>query len=150
MSTDTFKVYDAEQMVVGRLGTKVAKAALLGENIVIINVEKAIITGDPHTLISAWKEKFKIRTSYKHERGPFHDRRPDKMVRRMIRGMLPWPTPRGKAAFKRIKVFIGTPERYADAEKIVLEKSRYRSMTQKHIVEQELSRELGWRYPEVV
>ncbi|MBE0526052.1 MAG: 50S ribosomal protein L13, partial [Candidatus Thorarchaeota archaeon] len=37
MSTDTIKVYDAEQMVVGRLGTKVAKAALLGENIIIIN-----------------------------------------------------------------------------------------------------------------
>jgi len=63
--------------------------------------------------------------------------------------MLPWPTPRGKAAYKRIKVYIGTPEKYADAEKIVLEKSRYRSMTQKHIVVQELSHELGWRHPEV-
>ena len=149
MSTDTIKVYDAEEMVVGRLGSKVAKAALLGDNIVIINAEKAILTGDPRTLIAAWKEKFNIRTSYKPWRGPFHDRRPDKMVRRMIRGMLPWPTPRGKAAFKRIKVYIGTPERFADAEKIVLEKSRYRSMTQKHIVIQELSRELGWTHPEV-
>jgi len=149
MSTDAYKVYDAEQMVVGRLGAKVAKAALLGENVIIVNVEKAIITGDPRTIISAWKEKFKIRTSYKHERGPFHNRQPDKMVRRMIRGMLPWPTPRGKAAYKRIKVYIGTPEKYADAEKIVLEKSRYRSMTQKHIVVQELSHELGWRHPEV-
>ena len=150
MSTDTIKVYDAEQMVIGRLGAKVAKAALLGENIIIVNVEKAIITGDPQAVIAAWKEKFKIRTSYKHERGPFHDRRPDKMVRKMIRGMLPWPTPRGKAAYKRIKVFIGTPEKYADAEKIVLEKSRYRSMTQKHIMVQELSHQLGWTLPEVV
>ena len=58
MSTDTVKVYDAEEMVVGRLGSKVAKAALLGDNIVIINAEKAIITGDPRTLIAAWKEKF--------------------------------------------------------------------------------------------
>ena len=149
MSTDTIKVYDAKQMVVGRLGAKVAKAALLGDNVVIINVEQAIITGDPQTVVSAWKEKFKIRTSYKHERGPFHDRRPDKMVRKMIRGMLPWPTPRGKAAYKRIKVYIGTPERYADAEKIVLEKSRYRSMTQKYIEVQELSHELGYRFPEV-
>ena len=63
--------------------------------------------------------------------------------------MLPLPTPRGKAAFKRIKVYIGTPERYAESEKIVLEKSRYRSMTQKHIVVLELSHELGWRHPEV-
>jgi hypothetical protein len=67
----------------------------------------------------------------------------------MIRGMLPWPTPRGKAALKRISVHIGTPERYANAEKIVLENSRYRSMTQKHILVGELSHELGWRHPEV-
>lgn len=150
MSTDTVKVYDAEQMVVGRLGTKVAKAALLGENVVIVNAEKAIITGDPRMLINAWKEKLNIRTSYNPRRGPFHTRRPDKMVRRMLRGMLPWPTPRGKAALKRIKVYIGVPEKYADAEKIVLEKSRYRSMTQKHMLVKDLSHELGWRSPEVV
>jgi len=150
MSTDTVKIYDAEQMVVGRLGTKVAKDALLGENIVIVNAEKAVITGDPRMLINAWNAKLNIRTSYNPKRGPFHNRRPDKMVRRMIRGMLPWPTPRGKAAFKRIKVYIGVPEKYADAEKIVLEKSRYRSMTQKHMLVKELSHELGWRSPEVV
>ena len=64
--------------------------------------------------------------------------------------MLPWPNPRGKAALKRIKVYIGVPEKYAEAEKIVLEKSRYRSMTQKHMLVKELSYELGWRSPEVV
>ena len=149
MGTDTIKVYDAEQMVVGRLGSKVAKAALLGDTIIIVNAEKAIITGDPRQLIAAWKEKFDIRTSYKPWRGPFHHRRPDKMVRRMIRGMLPYPTPRGKAAYKRIRVYIGTPEKYTDVEKIVLEKSRYRTMTQKHIVVQELCKELGWTHPEV-
>ncbi len=149
MSTEKVKVYDAEQMVVGRLGSKVAKAALLGDTVIIVNAEKAVITGDPRTLINAWREKSNIRTSYNPTRGPFHHRRPDQMVRRMIRGMLPWPTPRGKAAYKRIKVYIGVPEKYADAEKIVLEKSRYRSMKQKHMVVQDLSHELGWRHPEV-
>ena len=150
MSTDTVKVYDAEQMIVGRLGAKVAKAALLGEDVIIVNAEKAVITGDRQTLIDAWRAKLNIRTSYNPKRGPFHTRRPDKMVRRMIRGMLPWPTPRGKDAFKRIKVYIGVPEQYTDAEKIVLEKSRYRSMTQKHMLVKELSYELGWRSPEVI
>ena len=149
MSTDPVKVYDAEQMVVGRLGAKVAKAALLGENVIIVNAEKAVITGDPRTLINAWNEKSNIRTSYNPKRGPFHDRRPDKMVRRMIRGMLPWSTPRGKAAFKRIKVYIGVPEQYADAEKIVLEGARYKSLKQKFITVADLSHELGWRGPEV-
>ncbi|MFX1367550.1 MAG: 50S ribosomal protein L13 [Promethearchaeota archaeon] len=149
MSEQEVKVYDAENMVVGRLASKVAKAALLGEFVAVVNAEKAIITGDKRTVIEAFKEKHKIRTSYNPRKGPFHERRPDKMVRKMIRGMLPWPRPRGKAAYKRIQVFIGVPEKYAEAEKIVLEGSRYKSLTQKHITVQDLSHELGWRSPEV-
>lgn len=149
MSTDNLKVYDAEEIVVGRLGTKVAKDALLGNDVVIVNVEKAIITGNHRSLISAYKEKLNIRTSSNPTHGPFHDRRPDKMVRRIIRGMLPWPKPRGKAAYKRIKVFIGVPNQYADVEKIVLEDARYRSLKQRYMTVKDLSYELGWRSPEV-
>jgi large subunit ribosomal protein L13 len=150
MSTENIKVYDADEMVVGRLGSKVAKAALLGDNVVIVNAEKAIITGNHRSLISEYKKKQDIRTSSNPRRGPFHNRRPDMMVRRMIRGMLPWPKPRGKAAYKRIKVFIGVPEQYADVEKIVLEDSRYRSLKQRYMRVQDLSYELGWRSKEVV
>jgi len=149
MSTESVKIYDAENMVVGRLGSKAAKAAILGEQVVVVNAEKAIITGDRRTVIDAWKEKFNIRTSYNPSRGPFHERRPDKMVRRMFRGMLPWPTPKGKAAYKRIKVYIGVPEQYADSEKIVLEGARYTSLKRKFITVADLSHELGWRSPEV-
>jgi large subunit ribosomal protein L13 len=149
MSIDNVKVYDAEKMVVGRLGTRVAKDALMGNNVVIVNVEKAIITGDRRAVIEAFKEKRDIRTSSNHTRGPFHERRPDMMVRRMFRGMLPWPTPRAKAALKRIKVFMGIPEKYMNVEKIVLEKSRYKSMKNKFIQVKDLSQELGWRDPEV-
>ncbi len=149
MSEQTIKIFDAENMVVGRLSAKAAKAALLGSKVVIVNAEKAILTGDRRTVINEWKEKSNIRTSYNPRKGPFHHRRPDKMVRRMIRGMLPWPKPRGKSALKRIHVFIGVPEEYADKEKIVLEASKYRSLTMKYITIGELSHELGWRNPEV-
>ena len=149
MSDQIIKIYDAENMVLGRLASKVAKAALLGHSVVIVNAEKAIITGDKHTVIQAFKEKHDIRTSYNPRKGPFHDRRPDKMVRKMIRGMLPWPRPRGKEAFKRIQVFIGVPDKYMDSEKIVLEGSRYHSLRRKYITIQDLSHELGWRNPEV-
>ncbi len=150
MSTEHVKVYDAESMVVGRLGAKAAKAALLGDQIVIVNAEKAVITGDRRTVIEAFKEKFNIRTSYNPKRGPFHERRPDKMVRKMIRGMLPWPTPRGKEAYKRIKVYMGVPEKFTETDKIVLEGSRFKSLKRKHITVGDLSHELGWRSPEVV
>ena len=149
MSEQTIKIFDAENMVVGRLGAKAAKAALLGDKVIIVNVEKAIITGNRRTVIDAWKAKTNIRTSYNPRKGPFHQRRPDKMVRKIIRGMLPWPRPRGRDALKRIHVFIGVPEEYADKEKIVLEDSRYRSLTRKYITVGDLSHELGWRNPEV-
>ena len=68
MSTESVKVYDAENMVVGRLGAKAAKAAILGEHVVVVNAEKAIIRGDRRTLINAWKERINIRTSYKPSR----------------------------------------------------------------------------------
>lgn len=150
MSERKVKVYDADNMVLGRLGSKVAKAALLGDRVVIVNAEKAIITGERRTVIEAFKEKHNIRTSYNPRKGPFHERRPDKMVRKAIRGMLPWPTPRGKAAYKRIHVYIGVPDEYTESEKIVLEGSRYRSLRKKFITIEELSYELGWRNPEVV
>lgn len=149
MSEAKVKVYDAENMVIGRLASKVAKAALLGDRIVIVNAEKAIITGDRRTVIEAYKVKFNIRTSYSPKKGPFHHRRPDKLVRRIIRGMLPWPKPRGKAAFKRIHVYLGVPEKFANMEPIILEGSRYRSLTRKFITISELSQEMGWRSPEV-
>ncbi len=149
MIEQTIKIFDAEEMVVGRLGAKAAKAALLGDMVVIVNAEKAIITGKRRTVIKEWQQKFKIRTSYKPWRGPFHHRRPDKMVRRIIRGMLPYPKPRGKDAYKRIRVYLGVPEEYADKEKIVLEGSRYRSLTMKFITVADLCQELGWRGTEV-
>ncbi len=150
MSEQTVKVYDAENMVVGRLGAKVAKAAILGDHVVIINAEKAIITGDKRYVINEWKNKRNIRTSYQPQKGPFHERRPDKMLRKMIRGMLPWPKPRGKEAYKRIHVYLGVPDEYVEHERIVLEKARYRSLTRKYITMADLSHELGWRNPEVV
>ncbi|MFW9925542.1 MAG: 50S ribosomal protein L13 [Candidatus Thorarchaeota archaeon] len=150
MSSESVKVFDAENMVVGRLGAKAAKAAILGEQVVVVNAEKAIITGDRRTVIDAWKEKFNVKTSYNPKRGPLHERRPDKMVRKIFRGMLPWPTPRGKAAYKRIKVYIGVPDQYAKSEKIVLEGAKYSSLKRKFITVADLSHELGWRSPEVV
>jgi large subunit ribosomal protein L13 len=149
MSESIAKIYDAENMVVGRMASKVAKAALLGDNIIIVNAEKAIITGDRRSVIDAFKKKHSIRTSYNPRKGPIHQRRPDKLLRKMIRGMLPYPTPRGKAAYKRIKVYIGIPEQYLSVEKIVLEDSAYKSLKRKYITIEELSHELGWKSPEV-
>ncbi len=147
MSERQVKVFDAANAVVGRLAAKAAKAALLGDTVVIINAEKAVITGDRRTVIDAYKARQKIRTSYNPRKGPFHPKRPDTFVRRVVRGMLPWPKPRGKAAYKRVRVYIGVPDEYAEVEPIVLEGAQYRSLKMKRITVGELCHELGWRNP---
>ena len=46
-------------------------------------------------------------TPYK---GPFFPRTPDKILKRTIRGMLPYKQPKGRNALKRIKCHIGAPD----------------------------------------
>lgn len=103
-------VIDAEGQVLGRLCTFVAKKALLGEDTIVVNAEKAVISGDRRMIFRKELEKLEIRNLGNPRKGPFHQKRPDKFVRRSIRGMLPWKKPRGREAFKRVMVYIGIPE----------------------------------------
>ena len=99
-------VIDAEGAILGRLSTNVAKRLLQGEIVDVVNVEKIVISGKPQSIIARYKERLGIRSKYNPLRGPFHYRRPDRFVRRTIRGMLPYKKPKGKDAFHRLKCHI--------------------------------------------
>lgn len=97
-------IVDAEGAILGRLATKIAKELLKGENITIINVEKIIITGNPDAIEERFFEK---RNKGDPKKGPFYPRQPDRLLKRVVRGMLPYKKEKGKKAFRRLKVFIG-------------------------------------------
>ncbi len=103
------KYINAENQVIGRLASKVAKLALMGYEIYIFNAEKSVITGDWYFLVKYWNHKVNERGDWL--KGPFYPTRPDKILRRVIRGMLP-KNYRGRIALKRVKVFLGVPEEY--------------------------------------
>jgi len=105
-------IIDAADMIVGRMGTVVAKKALLGETIDIVNCEKAIITGKRSFLISEFNRRQNLGTF----KGPFLPKMPDRFVKRIIRGMLPYKNERGLKAFKRIKCHIGVPDEFNGKE----------------------------------
>jgi len=132
-------IIDAEHAIVGRLASFVAKKLLEGENIEIINAEKAIITGDPKVILEKYLEKIN-RGSPHH--GPFYPRQPHRILRRVIRGMLPYKTARGRNALKRLKVYIGVPENLKGKEaKTMKEEKRC-----KYITLLELSKRIGgWK-----
>ena len=100
-------IVDAEEAIVGRLAAKIAKELLKGEDITIINSEKAIITGNPDAIMERF---FLKREKGDPNKGPFYPRQPDKLLKRTIRGMLPYKKDRGKKALSRLKVFIGNPD----------------------------------------
>ncbi len=100
------KIIDATDMIIGRLATKVAKMLLLGETIAIVNSEKVVITGTKAMVLSKFKQK---RERGIPLNGPYYPRRPDMILKRTIRGMLPYKQEKGLSAFKRLKCYVSVP-----------------------------------------
>ena len=105
-------IIDAKNMVVGRIGTFASKSALLGEKIDIINCDSAFITGKKRFLVTDFKRKKDMGTF----KGPFLSKMPDRFMRRMIRGMLPYKQDKGKTAYKNIMCYIGVPKKFEGKE----------------------------------
>lgn len=100
-------VIDATNLILGRMCTEVAKRALKGEAIDIVNSEKAVITGSRLSVLADYKHS---RERGSQSKGPFYPKQPEDILRRTIRGMLPYKQAKGEAAFKKVRCFAGIPE----------------------------------------
>lgn len=112
------KIYDAENQILGRLSSTIAKNLLNGEEIVIVNAEKSVLSGDSKQKVKHYFDKIKRGDPSK---GPFFPKYPNEIVRRTIRGMLPWHSAKGRTAFKKLKVFIDVPEEFKNKQKEKIE-----------------------------
>ena len=104
---------DATDQILGRLASYAAKNALSGNMVVVLNAEKAVISGRKSNIVEEAKHRLESRTLANQTTAPVHQRRPDLYFRRVVRGMLPWKKAKGKAAFHRVFVFMGVPEEYS-------------------------------------
>ena len=111
-------VIDATDLIVGRLATFAAKQALLGEEIRIVNSEKAIISGNKVQVFEKYKS---LREKGEPFHGPFFPTKCEAILKRMIRGMLPYKKGRGGEALKRVKCYNKVPLELKDTEKITIE-----------------------------
>jgi len=126
-----FMIYiDAKDKILGRLASSVAKMLLNGEDVYVVNVEKAVVVGKPNATKREYAEK-RARGDPYH--GPFFPRVADRIFRRTVRGMLPYKTPRGMAAFKRLRAFISIPDEVRGKEFMPVpgteNKGQHKSMT---------------------
>lgn len=99
-------IYDAEQQTIGRLGSVIAKQLIGGEVVVVVNVEKAVVSGSRKFTLSNYDVKTKRGDVHK---GPFFPRTPDGIFRRTVRGMLPMKKPKGRNAYRKLRAYIGVP-----------------------------------------
>ncbi len=131
-------IIDAKDLIIGRLGTVAAKKALLGEDVIIVNTDKAIITGTKEKVYADYKQK-RDRGTFK---GPFIPRRSDLFVKRLLRGMIP-KRGRGPDAFARIKCYVGTPSQFEGKATTIKEANVSKIPNLKYVTIQEICRQLG-------
>ena len=151
-----YQLYDATDKILGRFCSQIAKRALLGEYIVIINAKNAIISGTKRNIHEKYLAKLNISTATNPRRGPFHERRPDTFMRRVVKQMLPRKKLRGKEAIKRVNIYISDiPERFKNKyQKLVpteinnAEKKRL-SYYNKFITLDNLCQRIGWKKTEI-
>lgn len=112
-------IVDADRQRLGRMASKIAKLLLSGVEVIVVNAEKAIVTGNKNTILEKYLRLMRRRqlTSHKVIK-VWYPRRPEKLVWYTIVRMLPRKKPRGREAMKRLKVYAGVPEEFQKIEKI--------------------------------
>ena len=136
-------VVDGTNLIAGRLCSNVAKLLRHGNRVSIINCEKIMMSGKKASIIGEYEDFLKISSIIHPRHGPFHPRRPDTIIKRMIRGMLPKEKPSKKTDLARLRTYIGVPRDVKGLERIQFEKSKITRSSAKYTTMAELSRYIG-------
>ena len=136
-------VVDGTNLIAGRVCSNVAKLLRSGNRIFIVNCEKIMISGKKSSIIKEYEDFLKIHSIIHPQHGPFHPRRPDTIIKRMIRGMLPTEKPSRKTDLARLRTYIGVPKEVKGLEKIQFEKAKITKDSSKYTTMAELSRYIG-------
>lgn len=138
-------VVDATGQVAGRLCSRIAKLLLQGSRVYVINCEKAMISGTRANIIGEYRKFLEISSILNPKHGPFHPRRPDTILARMTRGMLPHgKKPSGVAAYKRLRTYIGSPRELRSIERTSFAKTAIRRPASDYTTMAELGSVVGW------
>ena len=111
---DVDVVIDARDCILGRVASEVAQKTLDGQRVAVVNAENTVITGNPESTMETYRKRAEIGS----DSGPHYPKRPDRIFKRAIRGMLPYKQDHGREAFENVRVYLGNPY---DAEGEILE-----------------------------
>ena len=138
-------VVDATNCIAGRMCSHVSKLLLKGNKVSIVNAEKAMLSGNRYKTIELYKEHLEINSVTNPIHGPFHPRRPDTMLTKMVRGMVPKQKTTGIEAFQRLRVYIGVPEEMKKAKMQSFEDSKITKPEAYYITVGDVAKQIGWK-----
>lgn len=118
---EKFVVVDGTDLILGRLGSNIAKRLLLGESFKIVNCKEVVILGRKPFLVQRYKNKISNKVT---KQGPYYSRSPSDIVRRAFRNMLPYKNERGADAYRRLKCYNSTPSTLVSSEKETVESAK--------------------------
>jgi large subunit ribosomal protein L13 len=138
-------VVDATNCIAGRMCSHVSKLLLQGNRVAIVNAEKAMLSGNRYKTIESYKEHLGINSVTNPIHGPFHPRRPDTILSKMVRGMVPKLKPHGISAFKHLRVYMGVPEPLKGTKMESFNDSKITKPESYYISIAEVAKQIGWK-----
>jgi len=120
-------VVDAEAKTLGRLATQIAAVLRgkhkptytphvdVGDFVVVVNAEKVAVTGNKREDKLYWRHSGYIGSIRSQSLGDLLERRPEEVIRRAVKGMLP-RNPLGRQQLRKLKVYAG-PDHPHQAQK---------------------------------
>jgi large subunit ribosomal protein L13 len=135
-------VIDASGLILGRMASIVAKRLLVGEPIIIVNSEKTAISGKRLSRVKEARAFLKIGHPKK---GPFHPRRPDQIIHKTVKGMLPRRQPKGQTALRHLRVYLGVPAELTNASFQTIPEAHVSRLKCSYITVGEFAKEIGYK-----
>jgi ribosomal protein uL13 len=114
-------IIDGKDMILGRLGSNIAKRLLLGEEIKLVNCQDIVILGRKKFLVDKYKKKLSNKVV---KQGPYYSRSPANMIKRAFRNMLPYKNKRGIEAMKRLKCYNSVPSVLISSDKQIINEAK--------------------------
>jgi len=136
---------DAKDCIAGRMCSHISKLLLQGHHVRVVNAEKSMISGNRYKTIEEYKEYLTISSATNPIHGPFHPRMPDRLLTRMVRGMLPKRKSSGLTALKRLRIYVAIPPDLKNAKLETFEDSKIRKPSSYFITLGELAKQIGWK-----
>ena len=138
-------VIDAAGMISGRLCSKVAKLIISGNKVVVVNADRAVMTGSKSSIKKSWEEWLEIGSITNPLQGPYHPRTPDRILQRMVRGMLPMRKAKGTNSLKRLRVYNGVPVEFSRIKMTVLDDVKATKPLAFYTTIGEVAKLIGWK-----